>query len=175
MKLVKHIPIWTLDEVKSSTHCGHTPYIRILDGEETEEELVGELTSFAPLLLVAPPYQDIKEAWNSAITIEHMLAKAGAMDVDIAVPIVAPKRDERVVLAGRCLSHEPPFIIALHEKITNERGQELNRFTQFTHIRHEFTRGTNGFLLLIDFEKDEPITQFFETYPALVWEAIERG
>jgi hypothetical protein len=149
--------------------------VRILDGAETEEELVGELTSFAPLLLVAPPLTDIKEAWNSALTIEHMLAKAGAMDVDIAVPIVAPKRDDRIALAGRCTSHEPAFVIAFLPEIIDERGYTVSRFDQFAQLRLHLVNKTSTFVLLLDFLPGEPITQFIESDTPIVWEAVERG
>lgn len=172
---LKQIPTWSLDEVKSSTHCGHTPMVRILDGTETEEELVGELTSFAPLLLVAPPYPDIKEAWNSAVTIEHILAKIGGMDVDIAVPVVAPKRDDRIALVGRCSSHDPPFMLALRPEIEDQAGTKIDRFTQFAHLRHQIERRESCFFLLLDFIEGEPISQFFESHPQVVWEGVECG
>jgi hypothetical protein len=132
--------------------------VRILDGTETEEELVGELTSFAPLLLVAPPYPDIKEAWNSAVTIEHILAKIGGMDVDIAVPVVAPKRDDRIA-----------------PEIEDQAGTKIDRFTQFAHLRHQIERRESCFFLLLDFIEGEPISQFFESHPQVVWEGVECG
>lgn len=176
MKLNTIPPIWTREEIKTRDYCGHKPMVRILDGEETEEEILEELSSYAPLLLVAPPYKDPKEAWNSALTIEHICAKAKAMDVDIAVPIVAPARDDRIALVGRCTSHEPPFVVALLPEVTEPSGRVLSRFEQFNQLRLSIVNRGTTFILLLDYILGEPIEQFIKAMDIpVVWEAVERG